>query len=344
MTNYLDLFNKLQEELHNKTQEPLTAESKVLFVDGLNHFIRSFSANPSLNSDGVHVGGLYGFLTSLTSIINIHKPTRCVIVFDGKGGSQRRRKLYSGYKDNKKPSSKPRRAIGFENIVDEQQSMKWQLMRLIAYLETLPVTIITLDNVEADDVIAYLATQVCKQEVVIASSDKDYLQLINDRITVWSPTKKKLYDKSSFKEEYNLEPDNYILYKSLLGDSSDNIKGLNGIGDKTLQKLLPVLFDSTETISLDMLFEHCKDKDDKVSQQITKEQETIKLNHILMQLNDVDISGHSKISAINNYERNIDRLNQVEFIKLTIEDNLQIPYIQTWIRNSFGVLDNYSSR
>ena len=74
----------------------------VLVVDGFNTFIRAFSVNPSLNEDGSHVGGLVGFLKSIRFTINKLKPTRCVIVFDGKGGSNRRRKIYPEYKQNRR--------------------------------------------------------------------------------------------------------------------------------------------------------------------------------------------------------------------------------------------------
>ena len=85
-------------------------------------------------------------------------PTRVIVVFDGKGGSQRRRKIYNNYKERRAIKSRLNRAVGFEDITDEQSSMKFQMVRLYEYLQHLPLTTIVIDNIEADDTIAYLAS------------------------------------------------------------------------------------------------------------------------------------------------------------------------------------------
>ena len=113
--------------------------------------------------------------------------------------------------------------------------MLMQLARGLEYFECLPLTILTVEGAEADDVIAYTAEQVLSDsEVIIMSTDKDFLHLVDDRVRVWSPTKKKLYNKDKLLEEYGIPAHNFLMYRMIEGDKSDNIGGINGIGIKTL--------------------------------------------------------------------------------------------------------------
>ena len=110
--NFLkDKYKELEKDLSKP--EVRKPNDHVLLIDGLNTFIRAFSVNPSLNEDGSHVGGLVGFLKSVRFAVNKFKPTRCSIVFDGKGGSKRRRKIYPEYKSNRKVKSKLNLEIHF---------------------------------------------------------------------------------------------------------------------------------------------------------------------------------------------------------------------------------------
>ena len=198
---YLSILNEIKKKGGSVNFQ--NTNKKVLIVDGLNTFIRVFSVMPTLNDNGVHVGGIVGFLKSIGFAINMFNPTRVIIVFDGKGGSNRRRKLYSDYKNKRRTSYRVNRVAGLENVEDERRNMYLQLRRVAEYLELLPVTNISVDGIEADDAIAYIAKSVIPDgEKVIMSTDKDFLQLVSDDIKVWSPTKKKLYDKEAVLEEY----------------------------------------------------------------------------------------------------------------------------------------------
>ena len=125
-----------------------------------------------------------GFLKSVGYAIKLLTPDRCVIVFDGPGGSMKRRKIYPEYKAHKRTKVRLNR-IYEENtsLGDEEVSLKRQLQRLVIYLQELPVNMISLDNVEADDTIASLSLDYFKDwRVNIMSSDKDFLQLVDDRV------------------------------------------------------------------------------------------------------------------------------------------------------------------
>ena len=210
---------------------------KVMIVDGLNMFIRVFGAVPTLNDDGEHVGGVTGFLLSLGALIRKNKPTRVLVVFDGKGGSARRKKMHKGYKEGRTGLTKVNRLVGYEDLEDQAESMKRNFNTLIKYLDFLPVDLCYIDHIEADDIMAYAARHIFKKEVLIVSSDKDFLQLVDDRISVWQPTKKKLINKDDVKELYGVPSHNLVYYRIFDGDKSDNILGIEGIGPKRAQGL-----------------------------------------------------------------------------------------------------------
>ena len=163
-SRFNEIIRQIQEEREKVEAVDTDINDKILIVDGLNTFIRSFSVNPSVNEDGIHIGGMTGFLLSIGYAIRTLKVTRCIIVFDGKGGSQRRRKIYPEYKSKRKPSVRYNRSDSVADLRDEKQSMMMQLSRLVEYLDQLPVSTIVIENVEADDVMAYIATDILNEE------------------------------------------------------------------------------------------------------------------------------------------------------------------------------------
>lgn len=337
----------LQEiETERQEQENLHRDSKVLIVDGMNLFIRTFSAIPTLNEDGVHVGGLSGFLKSLGATIRMVNPTRVVVVFDGKGGSQRRKEIYSNYKEGRAIKSRLNRVVGFEDIDDEQSSMKYQLFRVFSYLQNLPLTIISIDKIEADDVIAYLSSYF-KDKCVILSNDRDFLQLVSDRVNVYLPTKKKMYTPENLLEETGIWCENYIIYKSLLGDKSDNVVGIRGLGDKTILKFFPELSEKRK-IDLEMFVEICKlhDNKSKAIQELKNNLNVLQTNHRIMQLSDVDISQSTKSTIRNLVDGEIDALNKVELDKLFVEDKMQNVMLNwdVWVQKNFTTINSIRNK
>ena len=317
---------------------------KVLIIDGLNTFIRSFAVSPVTNDDGIHVGGITGFLMSIGYAIRTLQPTRVIICFDGKGGSQRRRKLFPDYKANRLVRTKLNRTSAFGDKDSEDQNMKMQLGRLIQYLDHLPVQIMAPENIEADDAIAYISKQLLTEsKIFIMSSDKDFIQLVDDRIAVWSPTKKKLYFKNDVFEDYKLPAHNYLLYRTLTGDKSDNIPGIRGTGVATLKKRLPLLF-GEGTITIDQLIDECQDSKIKVMQTISESRKALELNYKLMQLSEVDISGNSKNKIMNVVYNPMSRMNTTQFKVMMIEDGITGAFknLEFWMRERFLRLDTHA--
>ena len=319
---YISLFNELQKPDDLETNP----NDRVLVIDGLNTFIRCFAVNPSTNDDGIHIGGIVGFLKSIGYAIKTHSPTRCVIVFDGKGGSQRRRKIFPDYKEKRRVNTRFNRTSDFSSFEDEQQSLRMQITRLLGYLNTLPLTTLMIENVEADDVMAYIAKSVLKDsKMILMSTDKDFIQLVDDRISVWSPTKKKMYNPEMVFEEYGIPSHNFVMYRVVDGDKSDCIPGVKGWGKKTLIKKVPMILEDKVMTPQDLI-------DNGLDENI------VKLNYDLMQLEDVDISGTSKLKIQNIVNEKVDQLVKIDFQKMVIEDKLNsaFPNLDVWLAETFN--------
>ena len=340
-----NFLNKKFKELKEELSEPKIRKPNdhVLLIDGLNTFIRAFSVNPSLNEDGSHVGGLVGFLKSVRFTINKFKPTRCVVVFDGKGGSKPRQKIYSQYKAGRKVRSRLNRSVDWAtNPQDEHESMKLQIGRLIEYLEHLPLTILALDRLEADDIISYVTNVTLKDsKTTIMSTDKDFLQLVSPRVQLYSPTKKITYDEELVKKEFGIYPQNMLTCRVIDGDKSDGIPGVRGIGIKTLIKEFPELTQN-EKFDIKRLLDSASSKTTKASKLISNNEYIVKRNYLLMQLQDPDISNHTKLKITDAVNSMTPQLIKYKFQRLFVEDKLwgQIPNFDNWV-TEFMILDRY---
>lgn len=327
---YLSILNDIKEQ--GGSEQGQSPNENVLIIDGLNTFIRVFSVIPTTNDNGTHIGGIVGFLKSIGYTINMFRPTRCIIIWDGKGGSSRRRKMYPEYKAKRKTNIRLNRAYDFETIEEERANMIRQIQRTIEYLDFLPITMLSIDNVEADDIIAYTAKQVLTDSnVTIMSSDKDFLQLVDDRISVWSPTKKKLYKPEQVMEEYGIPSHNLLMYRIFDGDKSDNINGVRGYGLKTVIKKLPFLQEDKQFSVDDAITE---------VEELEKHRDIMERNFDLMQLHNVDISASAKTKTIDKMREPIPNLDKVTFKKMFLEDKMYsaLPNLETWLQTKFQTL------
>ena len=320
----------------------------VLLIDGLNTFIRVFTAIPTTNEDGIHIGGIVGFLRSIGYTINMVRPTRTVIVFDGKGGSNRRRKIFPEYKMGRKMSVRLNRTTGVSlTREDEHKMMIAQLNRVIEYLECLPLTITNVENVEADDVIGYCAKHLFKDKVTIMSTDKDFLQLVDNRIKVYSPTKKLMYDEERIKNEYGIDAKNFLLYRILDGDKSDGIPGIKGAGLKTLLKVFPYLESPHQFTIEDIMKSSDANKDKyKICETIVKEKDQMFLNKKLMDLTDGVMSGNSRLRVKNQMDLPIQRLIKHKFQRMFLEDKMYqaLPNLDSWLATTFNRLNQMAEK
>lgn len=345
MANIHDVF-------HNMT---FTAEdtgmgynSRVLILDGLNCFLRTYTVVPSMDDNGNHIGGMVGFLKSLGAAIRQFKPTRCIIVFDGKGGSQRRRKIYPQYKANRKPVVRLNRAYDLTTDEQERENMKWQLVELVQILECLPVTMFTLDNVEADDVIAYLSQLITADngKSIIYSTDKDFFQLASESVKIYNPVRKKTFDEQVILEDYGIHPKHFHFFRALNGDASDNIAGVKGVGEITLKKYLPEISDPTANISFDMVYQkyHAQKKIPKMIQNILDNKDIVERNLELMNLHEGIMSVDARMKVAHKYREHSVELQKYLLTQKLIQSKLwnAFPNYDVWINQNFVPLTRFS--
>ena len=319
----------------------------ILIVDGNNLFIRAFCATVSMNSNGEHSGGVVASLKSLGAAIKLLTPSRCIVVFDGVGGSQKRKAIYPDYKAHS--ANKIRLNRVYDDDVtpqNEDEQKQKEYLQFINYLQVLPVNIVSENMVEADDVISYLALDQFKnsKKVTIMSTDKDFLQLASSKIQIYSPTKKRIYGVNEVISEYNIHPNNFVLFRSMDGDKSDNIDGIERAGLKTVCKHFPYL--KEETIhTIDEIVTHATDMRNKfvVCENIVSNKSIIERNYALMQLKDTMLGVTSQLHLHEILAENkIPKLDRNAFFKFIRNDRLDVnmPDYNKWVSDVFSFLDN----
>lgn len=337
---YQQIFDKIDQK--HRQEGIRNIHSHILLVDFINLFIRAYAANPATNNNGIHIGGIAGTLLSLGYAIKKIKPTRVIICSDGKGGSQRRKEIFEDYKANKKKKKyKFNRKFHYDSEDLEEKIMKEQFRRLYQYLSLLPLSFIVEDCVEADDIMAYLTSQFLEREkskVTIMSTDKDFLQLCNDNINVYSPTKKKIYSSKTVIEEWNVLPQNLVLLRAMEGDRSDNIPGIYGWGKKTILKKINILKNLRIIYTVNDIIEYARNNN---IQKILDNENIIRRNYELMQLKDIKISNSIKNSIDNKvFNKKIPNLIKFKIQKMILEDKLfvAIKNSTNWLSDVFDLL------
>jgi len=296
-----------------------------LIVDSMNTFIRSFAMLQSMNPKGHHTGGLVGFLRSLGFLNRTIDPTRIICVFDGQASSSSRKHIDPEYKANRNIKRITNWEI-FDDKDDEFQSMTMQMGRLVEYLQCLPLTLISIDKIEADDTISYLAQKFAanNKKVTIVSSDKDFLQIIDENIEVYSPIKKKTYGKKEVQEELGMIPENYLIMKALLGDNSDNLTGIKGLGPKTLLKEFPGIV-KDPLFELKDIHKICTEKlqTKKIFAQILYDWDKVKTNYELMNLLQPRLGDYEIVHILDKIKEPIPALQAVTFLNMLEADQIE---------------------
>ena len=285
-----ELFNLL-DNIQEQGEETVKSE-KILLIDGLNLFFRNFAMMNMVNPDGVHVGGLGGFFRSLGAEIRRIDATQVYVVFDGAGSANNRKNILPEYKSGR-DLQRITNWDAFDDLEDEHDAKVDQMVRIIQYLKTLPVKTCSIDKVEADDIIAYFSKIIPKKpedKVFIVSSDKDFLQLVNKNVIVYRPMEKEFYTEKTMQEKYNMSPKNFILHKTLLGDNSDKVKGVKGLGSKGLYKKFPELTERDLTLEDIFTIAESKLKEHVVYARVIQSRSDLEKNYKIMDLDNPMIS------------------------------------------------------
>jgi len=197
----------------------------VALVDGNNYIYRAFYAIPQLtNSRGFPTNAIYGFTNMLLKLLRDLQPDYVIVAFDVKGATMRHEE-FADYKANRKPMP--------DNLIPQIPFIK-------DVVRGLSITILEKQGVEADDIIGTLAAEAGGRgwKTVLVSGDKDLMQLIDENITMIDTMKDKTYDVAAVRERFGVNPDKVTEILGLMGDASDNIPGVPGIGPKTAQRLI----------------------------------------------------------------------------------------------------------
>ena len=321
-----------------KETPPRALNDHILIVDAMNTLIRSFSLLKAMNPSGAHIGGLVGFLRSLGYVTRIFDPTRVIIVWDGKGGAGNRQNIDPNYKAQRASSRITHWGL-YDSKEEETEALIGQLFRTQDYLDCLPVHQIVMEKLEADDIMAWIAKKASDSNVkkcTIVSSDKDFLQLVDDTIQVYAPVKKKTFTKSNIFNELKVLPENYNVVKALLGDNSDNLQGVKGLGIKTLVSEFPKLL--SEQINLDYIFKVSEEKLDgkKIFAKIIHSWDKVETNFKLMDLHKSSLDDKEKQYINEIIKQPVPDLQSGVFLNLLDQDK-----IEGITKNTDGWLQNF---
>lgn len=187
------------------------------------------------NSKGTHIGGLYQFFTILRKIIKEHNVDKIIVFWDGKLSGKLRHNIYPEYKQNRKKDYR-------DGVKDTDFEIGYQKIRIKQYLEELSIKQFEDEIVEADDCIAYYVLNRKEDEkILICTGDRDLCQLMGEHVSLYLFDRKRVYTIGNYDEYFDYHIRNLKLIKIIVGDTSDNIKGIDGIGEDTLLKLFPEL-------------------------------------------------------------------------------------------------------
>tara|TARA_Y100000590_G_scaffold285988_1_gene321814 strand:+ start:3689 stop:6433 length:2745 start_codon:yes stop_codon:yes gene_type:complete len=279
----------------------MTKQKRLILIDGSGYIFRAYYALPSMSrSDGTPVNALYGFTNMLVKLIEDYGDEKLIVIFDA-ARENFRNKIYSEYKANRGDTP--------DDLIPQFDLIK-------KCVEAFKIPQLEINGYEADDIIATYSKLAKKQDIqsLIISSDKDLMQLINDKVNMLDPIKNKHIGFQEVIDKFGVEPEKVIQVQALMGDSTDNIPGAPGIGPKTAAELINKFGDIESLIK-----KHKEIKQQKRQQIIEEHKENIRISLELVRLKQ-DIKLPVSIDEIVPYKKNsndpqsiIDFLNKQGF-------------------------------
>jgi len=297
-----------------------------LLIDGQNAFTRAWCMSPAVGNNGEPTGGILGFFKILQKQIRELKPCRIIVVWDG--GNQKRRVINPDYKNNRKQVRLNR---SFQLSQDEEQKNKQkQWERVVEYINNLPMIQLLESGYECDDIIAYICKQssLKDKKKIILSSDKDFLQLLDENTFIKRPNKEGLYDVSRCVEEYDIHPNNFAYAKAIAGDPSDSIYGIDGAGFKTIAKRFSFVKDERKSTLHDFLgFAHQQREEGKklkLYDEILSEEnrQLLETNYRIIQLYNTEMLDETKQNIETNISNFSPEYSKMLLINLMKDDQI----------------------
>lgn len=224
--------------------------------------------NDYSREDGVDLSGVYGVLKTLQYQVFRYNPLYVICVFDGKGGSAKKKKYFPDYKKNRglpiKVNYKNAFAQNAKLIEESQKNFLYQLRLLHEFFSYLPLHRIVAEGCEADEVIGYVVKNFMPDtKKLVISMDKDFHQLLSPNVHIYEPRRRVLLDESHIKTYWKLEnPNALTLYRAILGDASDKIPGIEGIKEKSVQNYFPDFMERKDINSVDDFVVYLQERSD----------------------------------------------------------------------------------
>ena len=280
---------------------------KLFLIDGMALIYRSYYAfinNPLSTQDGFPTSAIYGFLNSTLKIIKTEKPDYITVALDAQKPTFRH-KIFSDYKANRKKMP---------------EELRLQIPEIKKILSQMNISTLVCEGFEADDIIATVTKKISADnlKIFIVTGDKDIMQLVDENVFVYSPGNKfsgtKIYNRESVIEKWNVEPNKICDLLSIMGDSSDNIPGVRGIGPKTASKLI------LEFENIDGLIQNVDNISNvRIRNLILDQIDTIKLSRKLVELKeDVELKFNLNEFDLKNLsiEKSVESLQKFELSSL----------------------------
>ncbi len=246
-------------------------QNALFLVDGSYLLYRSYFGLPALTGpNGKTVHATYSFCRTLNKLLKEYAPQHIAIVWDSPGGSTSRKELAPTYKANRQTPP---------NDLFEQKK------DIIRFIETIGMRNVMQAGYEADDLIGTIVHEQPETPIVIITADKDLCQLLNQHVVIFDPFKNKLIDQTIFMQDYGFPSEKVSFYHALLGDTSDNIPGVKGVGEKSAEELV------TQFASLDDLYQHLDQvKKERIKKLLTEQEASARLSLLLFTLDPVPLN------------------------------------------------------
>jgi DNA polymerase-1 len=284
--------------------------SEVYLIDGSAYIYRAYHAiTPLTTSHGLPTHAVFGFLNILRRILREKTPLYLAVAYDSRGPVFRH-EMYSAYKANR---------------MTMPEDLQIQIPYIKELVRAFNICSFEIPGVEADDIIASAARQLSRQghKVIVVSGDKDLLQLVGERVIVWEPMKDRVMDSQAVRDKYNVGPERLLDCFALIGDSSDNIPGVPGIGPKTAETLI------NQYETLEGIYAHLEGmKKTKMQERLAQNREAVFLSRELIRLKE-DLQLPETLDAYKFHAPDNDQLQSLyktlEFTSLIEEKKLGQP-------------------
>lgn len=317
---------------------------RVMIVDAFNQFLRGYIVDPSKNPNGQPIGGMRTFINIMNKITREISPDMIVVVWDGKGGSKKRRSMNKNYKAGRKPL---RVNWNSDEMTpqDTDNNKLWQQLRVVEYLNQTPIVQFMEPEVEADDVISYVKNtpMFSDWQKVIVSADKDFIQLLDDKTLLFRPIQKEVLNTNMVIEKFGIHPKNFALARAMAGDPSDNLPGVPRVGLGTVAKRFSFLKEDRDYFIADIIHE-CDQSSNKLKiyTSVLESEKLIEENYNIMQLSSPCLSPQSKSRIDETFEEFSPSYNQTEMRKLMLQDGVLTVNMQDLEQKFNDIITSFS--